>query len=319
LDRPLIRKLLVVATLAGVVAVGSAGDSTWATLRFGRPDPVALALVLTAAMVLGIAGAWAAATLLHRRALDSEGGSIGTPGRSVDTRRVVPWAVVAVALLGLLGISRLDLGTPRPGPAAQDERGPGLEGRPLNFWDTRSPPVRATEAEHSSVGLLDRRPVPMAAALLVLVVGGAVLAWWWVGKRRRQAAQELFESIDTEAARHTVLRSIEAMLADPDPDTAVIGAYARLLEGLAASGVPRLDFEGPVEHLGRALTHLRVRPGPVRRLVALFQVARFSTRALTLDDRDEALAALRLVAADLGHDGAGPSASAVSLSGEDAS
>jgi hypothetical protein len=166
---------------------------------------------------------------------------------------------------------------------------------------------------------MDLRPVPLAAAILVLVLGGAVLAWWWVGKRSAARTEAAAVTIDAEGARGTVLRSIEAMLADPDPNTAVIGAYARLLEGLAESGVPRWKYEGPVEHLRRALTHLRVRPGPMRRLVDLFEVARFSTVTLTHEHRDEALAALREVASDLGHEASMASDPAGSLPTEHAS
>lgn len=90
------------------------------------------------------------------------------------------------------------------------------------------------------------------------------------------------------------------MLSDPDPNTAVIGAYARLLEGLAASGARRQEYEAPVEHLRRALTRLHVRPGPVRHLVSLFEIARFSTERLTVKHRDEAIEALHQVASDLG-------------------
>jgi hypothetical protein len=89
------------------------------------------------------------------------------------------------------------------------------------------------------------------------------------------------------------------MLADPDPSTAIIGAYARLLEGLAACDVGRREHEAPLEHLRRTLTILRVRPEPLRQLIGLFEVARFSTHSLTGSHRDQALSALRAAATDL--------------------
>lgn len=295
--------------MAGAVAVGSGSGSPWGAFRTGRPAPGALLFVLAAALILGVTGAWSVALLRARR--HSGPASVGELLRSVNPRRVFPGAVVAVALIGLLGISSLDLATVPPTGVARSHGGGNGQGRPLEILDNRSSSVRAggAAAKISGPSLLDR-PTPAIAALVILLVGGAALTWWWMGRRSGKVPEDSDEEIDTEAARGTVLRSIEAMLADPDPNTAVIGAYARLLEGLAASGAPRRDYEGPVEHLRRALTHLPVRPGPVRRLVELFEVARFSTQTLTLEHRDQALGALHEVAYDLGHKAAGVSETA---------
>lgn len=108
---------------------------------------------------------------------------------------------------------------------------------------------------------------------------------------------------DHEAAREQMAASlddsIDAMVDDPDPRTAIIGAYARLLEGLAASDEARRPHEAPVEHLERVLGTLSVRPEPLRALIGLFEVARFSTHPLGEPDRARALDALRAAAADL--------------------
>lgn len=92
---------------------------------------------------------------------------------------------------------------------------------------------------------------------------------------------------------------IDSMLADPDPKTAIIGAYARLLEGLAACDAARRDHEAPIEHLQRALSILPVGPRPLRQLTGLFEIARFSTHRLTESHRDQALDALHAASADL--------------------
>ncbi|MBW2255674.1 MAG: DUF4129 domain-containing protein [Deltaproteobacteria bacterium] len=270
-----------------------------------------LVFVLATAVTLGLVGAWTLVFLLRR----IDPGSHDEPSRWMAPSWVVPGAVAAVALIGLLGISRLELGTEAPTVAEQSDGG-GREGRYLSFLDDRNSPVRGGEGRGDGpmAPLMDSRPVPVA--LLVLLVGGVALAWWRLGRRNGEGAEGGGDGVDTDAARGTVLRSIEAMLSDPDPNTAVIGAYARLLEGLAASGVPRRDYEAPVEHLRRALAHLRVRPGPVRRLVGLFEVARFSTQALAMEHRDQALSALREVASELGHGTVAPSRSTLDLSGE---
>ncbi len=99
-----------------------------------------------------------------------------------------------------------------------------------------------------------------------------------------------------EAGLAEVLRS---MLADPDPRTSVIGAYARLLTAMAEAGHPRRSEEGPHEHLWRTLGPLGVRRQPVHRLAELFVRARFTPRPVTEEDRQAAIAALADAVADL--------------------
>ena len=93
-----------------------------------------------------------------------------------------------------------------------------------------------------------------------------------------------------------VLRS---MLSDPDPRTAVIGAYARLLTALAEAGYPRRDEEGPHEHLWRTLGPLGVRRQPVHQLAELFVRARFTPKPITEEHRQAAIGALADAVADL--------------------
>lgn len=103
-------------------------------------------------------------------------------------------------------------------------------------------------------------------------------------------------AVSVEAGLADVLRS---MLADPDPRTSVIGAYARLLTAMAEAGHPRRDEEGPHEHLWRTLAPLGVRRQPVHRLAELFVRARFTPRPVTEADRQSAIVALADAVADL--------------------
>ena len=103
-------------------------------------------------------------------------------------------------------------------------------------------------------------------------------------------------SVSMEEGLAQVLRS---MLADPDPRTSVIGAYARLLTALAEAGFPRRAEEGPHEHLWRTLGPLGVRRQPVHRLAELFVRARFTPRPVTEEDRQSAIGALADAVADL--------------------
>ena len=171
---------------------------------------------------------------------------------------------------------------------------------------TRPPRHRSTEqnplggANMAALGWIVAGLV--GAVVLALFSAAGVVAARSLGRRRELAPvpeqpDELAQAREAMAAM--VGRSIDAMLADPDPRTAIIGAYARLLEGLAACGLARYDHEAPMEHLRRVLLGLRVRPEPLQVLTELFERARFSPHPLTDEDRDVALAALRDAAADL--------------------
>lgn len=92
---------------------------------------------------------------------------------------------------------------------------------------------------------------------------------------------------------------LRAMLADPDPRTAVIGAYARLLAALGEAGFPRRAEEAPHEHLWRTLGPLGVRRAPVHRLAELFVRARFTPHPITDEHRHAAIGALADAVADL--------------------
>lgn len=104
------------------------------------------------------------------------------------------------------------------------------------------------------------------------------------------------EPVAMEDGLAEVLRS---MLADPDPRTAVIGAYGRLLTALAEAGAPRRDEEGPHEHLWRSLGPLGVRRQPLHRLAELFVLARFTPHPVTEAHRQAAIAALADAVGDL--------------------
>lgn len=103
-------------------------------------------------------------------------------------------------------------------------------------------------------------------------------------------------AVTMEEGLASVLRS---MLADPDPRTAVIGAYARLLAAMAEAGHPRRDQEGPHEHLWRTLGPLGVRHQPVHQLAELFVRARFTPKPIGEEHRQRAIDALADAVADL--------------------
>jgi len=101
------------------------------------------------------------------------------------------------------------------------------------------------------------------------------------------------EALDAAAVDAALGDSIATLLGHPDPRLAVRAAYAVLLDALAESGLARRSFEAPDEHLGRCLTSLNIEPAPLRDLLRLFALARFSTHPITEADRAAALGALR--------------------------
>jgi hypothetical protein len=151
------------------------------------------------------------------------------------------------------------------------------------------------EAPEPSVTPAPPGPLPLLVAGLAVVAMAAIVAAALLADRRRRVpprtpAERLVELLDD------TLDDIEW---DPDPRRAVIAAWARMERGLAAAGLPRAPAEAPFEYVARVLAAAEVRPASVHRLTDLFERAKFSRH--TIDDamRQEAVAALRAVRADL--------------------
>lgn len=121
---------------------------------------------------------------------------------------------------------------------------------------------------------------------------------WWRERRTPQPVhgeprRDDESTLDPAAAEAGLSASLAAMLRDPDPRTAIVGAYAALLEGLAAAGAPRRPEEAPHEHLDRVLAPLGVSRDPVHLLAGLFVLARFSPHEPTTAHRGHAIGALQ--------------------------
>ena len=178
------------------------------------------------------------------------------------------------------------------------------------------PPVinRPTAAPSTSTAPAEDDGGSSSGAVLITVLvllGGAALVgavlWLvrWQGRRadRRPAFEAALTAsepaVDAQAVDAAIESSIETLLRDPDPRLAIRAAYAVLLDALAEAGFPRHAAETPAEHLERCLRGLQVHPEPMRRLLDLFAVARFSTHPMTEHDRAAALDALQASRAQL--------------------
>jgi Domain of unknown function (DUF4129) len=141
--------------------------------------------------------------------------------------------------------------------------------------------------------------------LLLGLIGAAIvgaLVWGYLKRSKKPDKPEPDdETIDAEIMAESVAASVDLAENDPDPRKAIIAAYARLLDGLAAAGLPRRPEEAPEEHLARSLSSLPIAPGPFRELTRLFALARFSQHPITEAHRGEALTALGAVQVELTH------------------
>jgi hypothetical protein len=122
-----------------------------------------------------------------------------------------------------------------------------------------------------------------ALALALWVAFGDRLAEWWEGADSEVPPSPLAEAVD---------ESLEDLRAEPDARRAIIRCYARFERVAAHSGVERKPWHTPMEFMREALQRLPVPRGAVPTLTGLFELARFSHRALGAGERDRALDAL---------------------------
>jgi hypothetical protein len=137
---------------------------------------------------------------------------------------------------------------------------------------------------------------PVAAGLAAIVVLGTVATV--LVRRRESSRPEDEEAFEAQLAR-VVEVTIDDLRREPDPRRAVVAAYASMERVLGSHGLPRSPAEAPLEYLGRILRDLDVRESAVATLTRLFEYARFSPHEIGPELKDDALAALAAVRADL--------------------
>jgi Domain of unknown function (DUF4129) len=287
---------LAAAALLALVAVGAARGPLGSGA--GRPS-FPSDLVATLVLLLLVAGA---ATLVLAVVV------LGPDRRMLPPRRQrngILAALLPLAFLLAVWLFHEPLG----------QLGERLRGRP---------PVStlpALEAPEPAVTPAPPGPLPLLVAGLAVVAMAAIVAAGLLADRRRRGpprtpAERLVELLDD------TLDDIEQ---DPDPRRAVIAAWARMERGLAAAGLPRTPAEAPFEYVARVLAAVAdspghpvggvagggaprvggvprtppVRPASVHRLTDLFERAKFSHHTIDQAMRQQAVAALRAVRADL--------------------
>ena len=142
-------------------------------------------------------------------------------------------------------------------------------------------------------------PVLVLGSLLlgIVVTTGIAVAH---GRRNREALDE--EAQLARALDDVLSDSLDDPRAERDPRKAVIRAYARMEKTFGAYGVPRERHETPLEYVARVLDSLRVSSFAVRRLVQLFERAKFSPHTIEASMKDDAIEALAGLRAELEYD-----------------
>ena len=138
---------------------------------------------------------------------------------------------------------------------------------------------------------------------LVLVAGAAVGLVAYQGIRaRRQPLDPLSEEELRDELAALVEDTLDDLREEPDPRRAVISAYARMERVLAAFDLARLPFEGPLEYAQRVVPEVELVPGASRlvfELTHLYERAKFSPHEVDLQMKEQAIAALVSLRAEL--------------------
>jgi hypothetical protein len=106
--------------------------------------------------------------------------------------------------------------------------------------------------------------------------------------------------VDAEPLADALAAGEQALRAEPDPRSAIIGCYAAMERSLAEAGSPAQAADTPAEILARATAGGLVKSTWAGTLTGLFRRARYSTHPMTEDDRTAAMGALVQVRSDLG-------------------
>jgi hypothetical protein len=140
---------------------------------------------------------------------------------------------------------------------------------------------------------------PQLRWLPVIVVGSLLVGFGSViGLRALRRQRELLEPLAAQATLAEVLAlTLDDLRREPDPRKAVIGAYTRMVELLAARGVARRESEAPLEYLERVLSV--VSGHSARRLTGLFARARYSTQEVDVSMKEEAIDSLSGLRAEI--------------------
>lgn len=191
--------------------------------------------------------------------------------------------------------------------------GDSVVSAPTATFDTPTP-TRDTSSQTAPVQDLDlgSRPADSEGAsfingwLLLQIVIAALIAWWALRFFRER---ELAEPVDPVDAPDELAELVDATSPeDPggrrfggEPRNAVVACWVALEDGLESAGLTPAPSETSLDLTVRVLDRWQVPAEALHTLATLYREARFSRHAITVRDRDEAVAALGTLHSSLQH------------------
>ena len=175
----------------------------------------------------------------------------------------------------------------------------GNSERGQTIFDRLRPGSRRADLE--APGVAPRYEPEFATGPVLIVLGllaVAIVMWAVAYRARRRSMPDLPESV-IPALSALLDETLDDLRAETDPRRAVIAAYARMEQALAAYGLPRTASEAPDEYLQRIFADLEVSRRAVSRLTALFAWAKFSGHDVAPKMKDDAIEALEAVRNEL--------------------
>ncbi|HEX5189206.1 MAG TPA: DUF4129 domain-containing protein [Streptosporangiaceae bacterium] len=298
-SRTVLAALLLLLTIAGIRAAGSAVTTSTPALPLLTGTGCALEAVLAALLVM---------LRWRRRPRGSQADPATDPVTGPAARlRLMLTGVIVIGLIAIpaaILIASLARIRPRRRPPQRRLRPGGRPGR-LHPGHVVHAPAAVTYLQYV-----------LLALVIAAIIAAAVMLWRrrrrWSRPPRIPVAPDLETDTPAELARavdsgRVALRELD------DARAAIIGCYVAVEDSLAEAGAARAAAETPDELLDRAVTGGIVSAAPAGRLTALFYEARFSTHTMPSSRRDDAERALAEIAATLtpvpgAHTAAGPGA-----------
>jgi hypothetical protein len=177
---------------------------------------------------------------------------------------------------------------------------------PVGPLASRPPELAAEKPAAAAPGFAWTLAILGGLGGLAVVLGGV---WFFFGER---LARWWYGIAFADETRRALLDAVEISLDDllhePDPRRAIIACYRRFEQVLSQHGLPRAPWQTPLEYLRVALERFRLPPARLRRLTALFELAKFSAHPLGQAEKHLAIAVLRQAKATLEEDDHVPAA-----------
>lgn len=229
-----------------------------------------------------------------------------TPTGDAARRRLI---AVLLLVLSLAGIGIVSLGaaadrgpeTVYSGSTEGEYRwAPKREPYTEPDWSTGSPPPPPEHDDGGGAGLISALVVGGAVLLLLIVL---VLYRMWKLNRPAPALADLSEEIEEELSAVQARAALEEariqLSTIVDAHDAVIAAWLSLERAIAEAGVRRAPTQTTLEFVVAVLGSLSLDRSALDRLAHLSRRALFDPQPLVEEDRDEALALLDRLTAQL--------------------